>query len=179
MNEQAKNTRSKIWRTLLVFFVSLCVLTAANSCSKRPVSSASDIEFGTKLGSLKFNMTQSQIQKEIGVPNFQRDKILYYNDMGLTIALNRKGTIGSIICGSMDADPYLLSHFKAATKEGIMIGALSEDVVKVYGQPTETRNNGTMYRYDGLSADFAFKDNRVICIVLRPATTNSPKVGLY
>jgi|GEM_PF-6429959 hypothetical protein len=138
------------------------------SCSKRPVSGSKDIEFGTKLGSLSFDMTKPQIQDLLGKPSFQRDKVLNYNEMGFTIFLNKKGTIGSIVCGSMDGDTNLLSNFRGASKEGITIGALSEDIVKVYGQPTETRDGETFYRYESLSADFVFKDNRVICIVLRP-----------
>lgn len=138
------------------------------SCSKRPVSSSNDMEFGTKLGSLSFDMTKTQIQDLLGQPSFQWDKVFNYNEMGFTIFLNKRGTIGSIVCGSMDGDTNLISNFKGVSKEGITLGALSEDVVKTYGQPTETRDGGAFYRYDNLSADFVFNSNRVICIVLRP-----------
>ncbi len=142
------------------------------SCSKR-AANASDIVFGTNLGPLRFNMTKAQIQDVLGSASFQRANVLNYNEMGLTIVLNRKGRIGSIICGSMDADANLLSNFKGTSKEGITLGALSADVVRTYGQPTEIRDGGIgkIYRYETLSAEFAFKDDRVICIVLRPTST--------
>ena len=138
------------------------------SCSKHPMTGSFNMEFGTKVGPLSFNMTKVQIQDVLGKPSFQRDKVLNYNELGLTVFLNRSGTLGSIICGSMDGDTNLISNFKGASKEGITLGTFSEDVVKMYGEPTETRDGGTFYRYDNLSADFVFKDNRVVCIVLRP-----------
>ena len=61
-----------------------------------------------------------------------------------------------------------MSNFKGTSKDDITLGTLLEDVVRVYGQPTEIRNGGELYRYENLSADFAFKDNRVVCIVVRP-----------
>ena len=138
------------------------------SCSKRPAPSSYDIKFGKEVGPLNFNMTKDQIQNVLGSPSFQRDKVLNYNELGLTVFLNRKGTIGSIICGSIEGDTNLMSNFKGTSKDDITLGTLLEDVVRVYGQPTEIRNGGELYRYENLSADFAFKDNRVVCIVVRP-----------
>jgi hypothetical protein len=138
------------------------------SCSKRPATGSYDIEFGKRLGPLSFDMTKAQIQDVLGKPSFQRDKVLNYNERGFTIFLNKKGTIVSIVCGSMDGDTNLISHFRGASNKGITLGALSEDIIKAYGQPTETRDDKTFYRYESLSSDFVFKDNRVICFVLRP-----------
>jgi hypothetical protein len=154
----------------------LAVLLVMAGCSKRPpVSSwtSSDsivIEPGVSIGPLRSGMTMQQAAAELGESD-QREEVLRYPNLGLTVLPAKGGLVGTVICvGSGGSGPDMKS-FAGRTKEGVGIGSSRADVIKAYGEPTAIepvrgKPANEILRYKPLGLDFKIEDGKVYLIAV-------------
>jgi hypothetical protein len=156
---------------LCLFMASLIASTSVSCSRKRNPPSAFPIQPGMCVGPVTFAMSKDTVEMALGPPSWEGAFVLNYNNYGLTITFRRSGKVGAVSCGSIDGDASLIAAFKGSLPSGITLGATGEQIIKHYGVPDETRENGTFLRYNRLHADFILRRGRLACIIVRSNTS--------
>lgn len=140
------------------FFI--CLVFTALCCSVVCAApNASTIEGGKGVGSYQLGKPFTPYQKALGEPTkvmtsefSDKTRFFYYKKYGLYFFV-KKDTVNGIQIES----PLM------ATQEGVHVGSVRAEVVRVYGSP-QPREYGIAYPERGLG--FSFKDDRVLRILV-------------
>lgn len=133
---------------------------------------------GERVGQIKAGMTLSEVEKVMGTsqdPAFGSGKQRrVYPKLGLTLKLASDGSqqVESVQCGALDPFDPLVRSNKYKTSENIGMGSTREQLIGVYGQPSQIKNDWTsntpeegLY-YDSLGMRFYISNNKIHQIII-------------
>jgi len=111
-------------------------------------------------------MTPAQVVAELGTPDTNREGILEYWNLGLSVSF-RQDRIHIVLCvdPSGQGSPFKRA-FAGHTQEGIAIKSSRADVIRAYGEPTRTealggKPSGEILRYRQQGLYFRLRDGKV------------------
>ena len=126
-----------------------------------PADKQDVIELGQGYGPIRFGMSGEDLVAVVGEPQRKGPGTYEYLDLGYAVVLDRQGHVGAMMCGK---------RFSGLTPEGIGMGSTPEEVVSAYGHTQSQSQTGLLtMSYRSLGAEFTFRDNKLVHIVLRPA----------
>jgi hypothetical protein len=169
---------------LVIFFITLVILV--NGCSKSDKANSDsngqsaenlNIQPGESVGQVRNGMTLDQVIKIIGQPDRRSSYILEYTRFGFAVVANKEGVVRAVMCGDASGltNSQLEKAFTGRTKEGIGMGSSREDVIKAYGETTNTiapplgQENlpgREVLVYENLGLTFSLADSRVHHIIV-------------
>jgi RNA polymerase sigma factor (sigma-70 family) len=120
--------------------VALSGSTNNSNTNNSALQSSELIVPGQSVGKVHDGMTLDQVIEKLGEPDKRSAFILEYTRFGFAVVANRKGMVRSVFCGGASGLPgsALVKAFTAHTKEGIGMESSRADIVKAYGETTES-----------------------------------------
>ncbi len=159
----------------LAALAAMVVLLAAG-CSKTSEqettgAAAMVIVPNLSVGDVRAGMTTQQVVATLGEPQRRTASALEYTHLGLAVMPGPDGMAAVVMCGDVTGinGPFVKA-FTGRTKEGIGMYSTRENVVKAYGEPTESEKMlGALesLKYDGLGMTFTLEGGKVHHIIVR------------
>jgi hypothetical protein len=125
----------------------------------------------TSVGDIRFGMTATQVVALLGEPQRRTANALEYTHLGFAVLPNAQGVVQVVMCGDvMGVNRPLALAFNGRTKEGIGMNSTREEVVKAFGDPSQSQKfPGEIERltYDGLGMTLTLEGGRVYHLIVR------------
>jgi hypothetical protein len=173
------------WISCISVFAGLAIL--ATGCSKGPAQDPSGqastnppiaIEPNVSVGKVRAGMTLDQVVAELGEPKRRTANALEYTTLGFAIIPSPDKKVKAVMCGDITGSRGPLARaFNGRTKEGIGMSSTRAEVIKAYGEPTETQNLGggtVALTYAPLGITFTLDGDRVHHIIVRFTGPSEP-----
>ena len=119
----------------MIFIVTSCSKQNTPAESKPNASQAKSeppmlVEPNAGVGKVRKGMDKQQVEAELGQPKSKNGMAWYYSRQGILVSFGKNDVMFNIKC---------VKPFAGATKEGIGIGSTRADLIKAYGNPSETK----------------------------------------
>ena len=131
-------------------------------------------------------MTTQQVLAALGEPKRQTATALDYPALGLAVIPGPDGVLQAVMCGDVMgiSGPYAKA-FAGRTKEGIGMKSTQQEVVKAYGEPSQSQKSWggiEALTYDSLGITFTLEGGKVCHMIVRfgpaPESERSVKVEI-
>ena len=162
---------------LLAQVVVLFVAGCSNDSPTPPVVSANTnrapmlIVPHTSVGEVRAGMKVAEVVGLLGEPQNRTANALEYTRLGFAVMPNTQGVVQVVMCGDvMGVNRPLARAFNGRTKEDIGMNSTRDDVVKAYGEPSQSKNfPGQIERlaYENLGMTFTLERGKVYHLVVR------------
>jgi len=145
-------------------------------CSESASSSAAGkadralIEPNLAVGKVRAGMNLEQVVALLGQPKRQTASAATYPSLGLAVMLDPKGNVIAV-CGGDVMGPRgpFVEAFTAQTREGLGMNSTADQIIAVYGQPSQRERNGLgveSMRYPNEGLSFTLEKGRVYHMVI-------------
>jgi hypothetical protein len=129
------------------------------------------IEPNLSVGKVRAGMTVQQVVGELGEPQRRTATALEYPRLGLAVMPAPDGIVQVVMCGDVTGlrGPFVRA-FTGRTKEGIGMNSTYADIVKAYGEPTQSeRMMGGIesLKYQSLGITFTLERDHVHHMIVR------------
>jgi hypothetical protein len=170
----------------------LAVLVFLTACSDNTNQTASApqpgepslIEPNVRVGKVTAGMTMKQLVAQLGEPQRRTANALEYTRLGFAVVPDSTGVVSIIMCGDVTGihGPFVKA-FTGRTKEGIGMLSTRDELLKAYGEPTESerfRGGLESMKYQPLGMTFTLEGGKVHHIIVRlgPASETNRSVTL-
>jgi len=136
------------------------------------------IEPNLAVGAIRAGMTVNEIATKLGQPQRRTANSLEYTDLGLAVMPGPDGVVKVVMCGDvMGLNRPFAAHFSGRTQEGIGLGSTREEVVRAFGQPTESeklRGSIESLKYASLGITFSLEGGKVYHLIVRLGDPQEP-----
>lgn len=135
------------------------------------------IEPSLSVGKIRIGTAVRQVIADLGEPQRRTANALEYPRLGLAI-MPADGVVQVVMCGDVMGinGPYVKA-FKGRTKEGIGMRSTREELVKAYGEPSESekmRGGIESMKYPQLGITFTLEGGRVYHMIVRFPEAQEP-----
>ncbi len=117
------------------------------------------------VGPVHAGMTTQELYAVLGQPQKRTPNTIEYPKLGLAVMPTAGGIVQVVMCGDViGPDAPYAKAFSGRTPEGIGMYSTREDIVKAYGQPSDSRGKpGGMesLKYDPLGMTFSLLGDKV------------------
>jgi len=153
----------------------LVFLTACSDKSNQVVSAQpgepSLIEPNVRVGKVVAGMTVKQLVTQLGEPQRRTAKALEYTQLGFAVVPDSNGVVSIVMCGDVTGihGPFVKA-FTGRTKEGIGMLSTRDELLKAYGEPTESEKfpgGLESMNYPPLGMTFTLERGKVHHIIVR------------
>ena len=163
---------------VLVFLTS-CSDNSNQGASTRQTGELSLIEPNVRVGKVAAGMSVKQLVTQLREPQRRTANALEYTRLGFAVLPDSNGVVSIVMCGDVTGiqGPFVKA-FTGRTKEGIGMLSTRADLLKAYGEPTESekfRGGLESIKYQPLGITFTLEGGKVHHMIVRlgaPSETN-------
>ena len=159
----------------------LVFLTACSDNSNQGVSAPqagepSLIEPNVRVGKVVAGMTVKQLVSQLGQPQRRIGNALEYTQFGFAVLPDSNAVVNIVMCGDVTGvhGPFVKA-FTGRTKEGVGMLSTRDELLKAYGEPTESEKfpgGLESMRYPQLGMTFTLERGKVHHIIVRLCETS-------
>lgn len=149
-----------LWSTA----VASSACAAAGDAECRRALDAAPLEAGVGFGGLRIGMSRAEVEEWIGPAERTMGDGWEYLTCGFAVVFGSDGKIGALLAGG---HPELNDLFTLRSEEGLGIGSTRQEVVGVFGEPSEIRSDGQMLHYYPEGIVWTVTDGRVSHLTIR------------
>ncbi len=136
------------------------------------------IEPNLSVGKVRAGLTVQQVVAELGEPQRRTATALEYPRLGLAVMPGPDGLAQVVMCGDVTGltGPFVRA-FTGRTKEGIGMNSTRQEIVKAYGEPTQSekmRGGIESLKYQPLGITFTLERDRVHHMIVRLHAPTEP-----
>jgi len=163
---------SKAASTLAVLvFLTACSDNSNQGASAPQPGEPSLIEPNVRVGKVVAGMTVKQLVTQLGEPQRRTAKALEYTQLGFAVVPDSNGVLSIVMCGDVTGihGPFVKA-FTGRTKEGIGMFSTRDELLKAYGEPTESEKfpgGLESMKYQPLGMTFTLERGKVHHIIVR------------
>ena len=124
----------------VVMVISGCTEKGESKATGQPgTNTAMVIEPNLSVGKVRAGMTMAEVVKELGEPQRRSANALEYKRLGLAVMPGADGIVQVVMCGDVTGlnGPFAKT-FSGRTKEGIGMYSTRGDLIKAFGEPTQS-----------------------------------------
>ncbi len=136
------------------------------------------IEPNLSVGAIHAGMNVQQVVKQLGEPPRRTANALEYTRLGFAVMPGPEGVVRVVMCGDVTGiNGPLVKAFTGRTKEGIGMNSTREQVLKAYGEPTESKKmlgGLESLKYQPLGITFTLEGGRVHHMIVRLDAPQQP-----
>jgi len=160
----------------VLVFLTACSDNSNQGASAPQSGEPSLIEPNVRVGKVVAGMTVKQLVTQLGEPQRRTAKALEYTQLGFAVLPDSNGMVSIVMCGDVTGihGPFVKA-FTGRTREGIGMLSTRDDLLKAYGEPTESekfRGGLESMRYQGLGITYTLEHGKVHHIIVRLGATS-------
>src|SRR6266853_3880531 len=171
---------SKVASTLAVLVFLTACSDNSNQCDSAPQpGDPPRIEPNVRVGKVVAAMTLKQLVTQLGEPQRRTAKALEYTQLGFAVVPDSNGVVSIFMCGDVTGvhGPFVKA-FTGRTKEGMGMLSTRDELIKAYGEPTESEKfigGIESLQYAPLGITFTLERGRVHHMIVRLHTQESDR----
>ena len=155
----------------VLVFLTACSDNSNQGASAPPAGEPSVIEPNVRVGKVAAGMTVKQLVTQLGEPPRRTANALEYTRLGFAVVPDSNGVVSIVMCGDVTGinGPFVKA-FTGRTKKGIGMLSTRDELLKAYGEPTESEKfPGSLesMKYPQLGITFTLERGKVHHIIVR------------
>lgn len=139
-----------------------CAETANEGCQR--ALRGGRLEVGVGFGGLRIGMSRSEVEGLIGPPERRMGDAWEYLSCGFALSFTTEGRLAALLGGG---HPEINDRFTVRSAEGLGIGSTREELVEVFGEPSEVSSEGQMLHYSAQGMTWTLTEDRVTHVTIR------------